>query len=30
LTPEEREKFRGAMERQRCGGRGVEPGSAPA
>jgi hypothetical protein len=30
LTPEEREKFRTAMERQRCGGRGVEPGSAPA
>jgi len=26
LTPEEREKFRGAMERRRCG----EPGSAPA
>jgi hypothetical protein len=27
LTPEEREKFRGAMERRRCG---AEPGSAPA
>jgi len=26
LTPEEREKFRGAMERRRCG----EPGNAPA
>ena len=30
LTPEEREKFRGAMERRRCGERGAEPGSAPA
>src|SRR5271156_3175227 len=27
LTPEEREKFRAAMEKRRCG---VEPGSAPA
>ena len=26
LTPEEREKFRGAMDRRRCG----EPGNAPA
>jgi hypothetical protein len=30
LTPEEREKFRGAMERRRCGERGTEPGGAPA
>lgn len=30
LTPEEREKFRGAMERRRCGDRGAEPGNAPA
>jgi hypothetical protein len=30
LTPEEREKFRAAMERKRCGERGAEPGGAPA
>ncbi len=30
LTPAEREKFRAAMERQRCGDRGVEPSGAPA
>jgi hypothetical protein len=30
LTPEEREKFRAAMERKRCGERGAEPGSAQA
>ena len=30
LTPEEREKFRGAMERRRCNDRAAEPGSAPA
>jgi len=30
LTPEEREKFRGAMGRRRCGESGAEPGSAPA
>src|ERR1700689_2640335 len=28
LTPEEREKFRAAMERRRCGG--AEPGGVPA
>jgi hypothetical protein len=30
LTPEEREKFRSAMDRRHCGERGVEPGGAPA
>jgi Ca2+/H+ antiporter, TMEM165/GDT1 family len=30
LTPDEREKFRAAMDRRRCGKGGVEPGSAPA
>jgi hypothetical protein len=30
LTPEEREKFRAAMDRQRCGGRGSEPGTVQA
>jgi hypothetical protein len=30
LTPDEREKFRAAMERRRCGEPGAEPGSAPA
>jgi hypothetical protein len=30
LTPEEREKIRGAMDRRRCGEPGAEPGNAPA
>ena len=30
LTPEEREKFRVAMDRRRCGESGAEPGGAPA
>jgi hypothetical protein len=30
LTPEEREKFRGAMQRRHCGGSGTDPGSVPA
>jgi hypothetical protein len=30
LTPDEREKFRAAMEKRRCGGRDLEPGNAPA
>jgi hypothetical protein len=30
LTPEEREKFRAAMDRRRCSESGAEPGSAPA
>ena len=30
LTPEEREKFRAAMQRRHCGDRGAEPGSQPA
>jgi hypothetical protein len=30
LTPEEREKFRLAMDRRHCGERGAEPGGAPA
>ncbi len=30
LTPEEREKFRAAMMRRKCGEGGAEPGTAPA
>jgi hypothetical protein len=30
LTPEEREKFRAAMEKRQCGGQRAEPGNAPA
>jgi len=30
LTPEERDKFRAAMDRRRCDDSGAEPGSAPA
>jgi hypothetical protein len=30
LTPEEREKFRAAMQRKQCRGSGTDPGSVPA
>ena len=30
LTPEEREKFRAAMEKRHCGGQRAQPGNAPA